>query len=170
MDDSDGKFRYRIMKVICDSSNKTVFNNVSCPYRTYKGGTSLVSLRGTIFRKSTNPLLTHVSKRQNSDGYQTIMEFKEIEICKLLKNIDNAPIPFIGNFMNYLKNGAFTEGNILDYRCGNIGELNFFNLSLLKFSPLDLFPEGDYILQFHVFDDFDSQIMNLTIFSHLTKF
>lgn len=169
IDDSEGKFRYRITKFTCETSNKTVLNNASCTYRTSKKASSISSFRGTIIRKPVNLLLTQVTKRKNSDGYQTLFDFKEIEICKILNNAKKSPIPFFGIVLEYMRNEAFSEGNIFD-GCDIIGEIKFVNLTMAKLSQMDVFPEGDYFLKFHLFDEVDSNILNFTLFSHLSKF
>lgn len=127
---SNGKFRYRITKFNCATSNKSLYSNVSCYYRTYKTG-SHASFRATILRAADNTesvKLTSILKRQNSDGFRTVLEIKNIEVCKIVKNLENSPIPFVGNFFDFLKSGkAFGSSNVMEFCDLRNGDLYFLN-------------------------------------------
>lgn len=168
---SNGKFRYRITKFNCETSNKTLYSNVSCQYKTYKTG-SFASFRATILRFSDNVKLTGVLKRQNSDGFRTVLDIKNIEVCKIIKNLENAPIPFIDTFLNYLKSGkAFAGGgNVMEFCDLKKGDIYFLNGTLDRFGALEIFPEGFYDFSIHVFDNLDADILNMTFVSRLVKY
>lgn len=167
---SNGKFRYRITKFNCATSNKTLYSNVSCQYKTYKTG-SLASFRATILRISENVQLTCVLKRQNSDGYRTVLNIKNIEICKIIKNLENAPIPFIDTFLNFLKSGkAFGSSNVMEFCDLKKGDIYFLNGTLDKFGTMEIFPEGFYVFNIQVFDYLDPDILNMTFVTRLVKF
>lgn len=158
------------MKFDCETSNKTFYSNVSCTYKTYKGGKCLANFRATIMRRSLNFKSTTLLQRQNSDGYQTILEFKNIEICKLLKNLEAAPVPFIGKFLEFLKSGsAFGSGNVMSMCDLTSGEMNFFNASLENFPAISLFPSGDYSLSVHFFDNVDDKIIKMSFLVHFSR-
>lgn len=162
---SDTRFRYRVMKLNCESSNKTVLQPI-CTFRSIKRE-SYLTVRGNSIRKFPNAKLTYISRRKNSDGYQKVLEVKDIEVCKIVKNLADAPFPFIKDFVNYIKDNA--GGNFLN-GCNIIGEIFMVNGTMANFSAFEMFPQGDYMNNFHVFDDFDSKIFNATLTSHISKF
>lgn len=95
------------------------------------------------FESLLNYLQPYFLARQNVDGYQTILNFKNLEYCAMLKNIATSPIPFVENFFKYLKSGkAFGGGNIMDLCEMDSGEVNFFNATLENFPAMDFFPAG----------------------------
>lgn len=170
---SDAKFRYRILKFICETSNKTVLNNVSCTYKTYKGGRCLANFRATIIRPAKSRLDMLVSlllHRKNLDGFQKVLDIQNVEVCKLLKSIQQSPIPFVGEIMDYLKTGgAFEKGNVLDF-CDMVdGEINFFNGSLENFEIIEMFPAGSYLMKINFSDNFDDDVMRMSILSHFAR-
>lgn len=170
---TDAKFRYRMLQFICETSSKTIHSNVSCLFKTYKNRRSLVNLNATIIRPTTNHrldmLATLLVQRKTRDGFQKLLEFKNIEVCVLIKNIQKAPVPFVGEILNYLKNGgAFDEGNVLDI-CDIFGKIYFVNGTMEKFAALEMFPSADYLVGVHLYDKFDDKIINITFISHLFK-
>lgn len=161
------KFRDVIRKVQCDTSNKTMLNNITCMSRSYKRK-SFITIQGTIIRKLPNLKVNFTLQRQNSYGYQKNLNFENLEICKLLRDVSSSPVPFVKDFILYLKSD-FGENNILDI-CDMIGELRCVNASMGGFVAMEMFPAGDYAASYRFFDEKDDKALNLIITSRLFKF
>lgn len=116
----------------------------------------------------SNMKVTYTSERKNSDGFQKVVQIKDVEICKIFKDIKSAPIPFVGDFVTYLR--TIAKGNYLDCCEGIVGKLAMINGTFANFSALNMYPQGDYKSIFHYFDNQDSNILNVTFLSHITKF
>lgn len=164
--DTETKFRFLMRKFICESSNKTL-RNVSCKYKLFKRD-SYLTFRGTMMRKVPNLNLSFVIKRKNSDGYQTILDVKDIEICKLTNNVATSNFSYINKFVDYIKTSFSSTGNWLNF-CDFVGEIYFTNGTFSKLSLLEMFPEGDYSVSHIYFDEIDSQAINVSTMFHLTK-
>lgn len=136
---SESKTRVRYWKMVCKTSNKTVLNNISCQIKTYKRE-NYITIRATIIRKVLmSARVTAITYRKNSDGYQPILTLKDLEICKIIKHIEESPFPFVKDFIQYVKSVA--KGNYMD-ACGMIGDVSLNNASFSKVPGLDLYPEG----------------------------
>lgn len=162
---SDTKFRYRMLKINCKVSNKTILGEPICRFRSIKRE-SYLTIRVQTIRMVPDAKITYISRRKNSDGYQKVMEIKDIEICKMLRNIAQAPFPVVQDFVNHARK---MSGNFLN-GCNIKGEISVVNATLANFSALEFFPQGDYMTTFLIFDDFDSSIFNATWMSHISKF
>lgn len=114
--------------------------------------------------------MTSVLKRQNSDGFRTVLDIKNIEVCKIIKNLENSPIPFVDTFINYLKSGkAFGGGNLMEFCDLKKGDIYFLNGTLDKFGAMEIFPEGFYVFSLLAFDNFDADILNMTFVVRFVK-
>lgn len=60
-----------------------------------------------------------------------------------MKIIDLSPIPFLKNFIVFIKT-SFGTGNLLD-GCNLIGKINLFNATFANCSIFNLYPGGDYL-------------------------
>lgn len=155
------------MKIICETSNKTVLSRLICKFRTIKRVSYLTNIVKSI-RKMSNLKVSYTSRRKNSDGFQKVMEIKDVEICNIITNIKEASLPFVSEFIKYASQMA--EGNYMTACDGIVGEFSFINATLANFTALNMFPQGDYKSYFHFADDVDSKVFNLTLISHITKF
>lgn len=140
------KPRFRIMKMICETSNKTVLRNISCRVRTYKRE-SFYTIRATLIRKIRNLKVTYSNYRKYIEGYQRLLHLKDIEACKIIKNIENASIPFIQSYFDHLKSNV--KGNFLS-ACNMIGEVSMINGTFANLSALNFYPEGDYMGVYYI--------------------
>lgn len=172
VDNSTSKFYHRITRFICATSNKTVLNNVSCFYRTFKGN-GYFSFRGTLMRKVINPKIAYTNNRKNSDGWSKVLDIKDIEICKILNDLKSTStiIPYVKSTIEYFK--SISNGNFLN-SCNMTGEFYGYNLTVLSLvannSLFEYFPAGEYLGNVLYHDELDSNIMNLTLQFRLVKF
>lgn len=129
---------------------------------------TLVNLRGTFIRKALNAKVTVSVSRQNSDGFQQILNFEGLEICKYFKSIEDNTlpfIPFIKQYINFLKNSA--NGNFMEL-CETIGDVQLINTSLGNTPAVQIYPRGD-VDRYYFFDDFDDKIGHIALFYHIYK-
>lgn len=159
------KIHVRLTKMICEASNKTVLQNVSCRIRTNKRQ-SLLTIRATFLRKVKNAKVTFSSYRKYVDGFQRIIHVTNIEACNIIRNIENAPLPFIQDFFDQIKSSA--KGNYLRV-CDTIGEINMINATFDNFPMLNVLPSGEYLSNFFIFDELDNKIGNVSAISIISK-
>lgn len=159
------KTRVRLTKMICETSNQTVLQNISCRIRTNKKQ-SLLTISATFLRKVKNAKLTFESYRKYMEGYQRMIHLKDIEACKFIRNIENTSMPFIQGFIDQIKSTA--KGNYMSV-CDTIGDIYLINATFDSLPMLNYFPEGEYKLNYLIFDELDSRIGNITAISILTK-
>lgn len=107
-----------------------------------------------VIRKFPEAKVDYILKRENSDGYQNVINTKNIEFCKILKNTKQAPIPFIKTFIDFIKSAA--TGNFLEF-CDTIGEIRFANVSYTNYTLFEMYPAGRYIGSYLFHDDSDDQ-------------
>lgn len=161
------KFNHRITKISCSVSGKSVLTNVSCHFKTFKKN-GYVSFRGTLVRRIPNAKVDYCNTRKNSDGYQKILEIKDIEICKILKDVESSSIiPFVKTFIQYVK--SVSTGNLLN-ACNMTGEVYGYNVTMSNMSSYEFFPKGEYMSSVYFYDDLDDKIINVTILYQLIKF
>lgn len=165
---SVSKFRWAQRKFECDPSGKTLLTNVTCTYKTFKRE-SYLTFKGTIIRKFPYAKMNYVSRRMNSDGYQTVVEIKDIPICEILNNLESEGMfPFIRDSVKHAKQ-QFKNGNLLD-GCNIVGDINLFNGSFTNFTSLEVFPPGDYFNTWYFHDGRDPKIINISFIGRLFKF
>lgn len=162
------KFRYILRKISCETSNKTILDNVTCNYRTFNRN-SYITFRGTMVRQIPQVKMDSITRWKNSDGYQPVLVMKAIAICEILKNIESASvIPYLKNVMNFVKK-SFGHGNLLE-GCNLFGEIYLYNATFANWTSLEMHPAGDYFLTWFFYDDIDAKIMNVSFFGRLLKF
>lgn len=166
IDESESKFRYVMRKLDCITSNKTIFNNCTCTFKTYKKQ-NFLSFRGTMHRRAPNMKFNTVTSRRNSDGYQPVLSFNNIEFCKMLQGADDTNAPYVSKFINFIIRNK-SPASIMNM-CNFIGNINLNNLTFSNMSVFEMYPEGDYIAHFHLFDKVDPNVLNLTLNFHLFK-
>lgn len=159
------KTRVRLTRLICEASNKTVLQNMSCRIRTYKRETFL-TIRATFLRKITKAKVTFESYRKNMEGFQRMIHLTDVEACKFIRNIGNTSMPFVQDFIDYVKSTA--KGNYMSV-CDTIGDVYLINATFDRLPMLNYFPEGEYKCNFLVFDELDNKIANITTVAILTK-
>lgn len=160
------KTRFRMTRMICDTSNETVLQNISCRVQTYKRE-SFITIRATLLRKSMDAKVTFSNYRKYTEGYQRLIYLKNIEACKIIRNIENASLPFIQSFIDHIKSNA--KGNFMS-ACNIIGEVYIVNLTFANLPAVNVYPEGDYIASYHFHDEFDDKIANITLMAHISKY
>lgn len=160
------KTRFRIMQMICETSNKTVLRNISCRVRTFKRE-SFYTIRATLIRKVGNLKVTYSNYRKYIEGYQRLLHLKDIEACKIIRNIENASIPFIQSYFDHLKSNV--RGNYLS-ACNMIrGEVSMINGTFANLTAVNFYPEGYYMGVYNLYDELDDKIANITFMSHISK-
>lgn len=162
----NAKFHYRMTKIECNASKKTVPERPLCLIKTYQRQ-SYLSICSNLTRKIPNAKVDYYNYRKNSDGYQKIIEFKQIEICKLVQNAASSSIPMMKSLVDYIKKNS--NGNFLE-ACDLVGISCMNNFTVANFQLMDLYPAGEYMTNMLYYDEDDENIFNITLFAHLTKF
>lgn len=83
-----------------------------------------------------------------------------------MRSVENATIPFIQSFIDHIKENS--KGNYMS-ACNTIGEVYIINASLANLPAVNVYPEGDYIGNYYIYDEFDDKIGNITLMSHISK-
>jgi hypothetical protein len=153
--------------MFCTTSGKSLLSNLSCYFKTFKRN-GYFSFRGTLMRQISNAKVSYSNARKNSDGYQKILGLENVEICKILNDVQSSSlVPFAKSFIEYIK--SVSSGNFID-ACNLTGEIYAYNITMANMSSFELFPAGEYMGTILYFDDLDSKILNITLQYRLIKF
>lgn len=154
--------------MICNASNKTIPQKPWCQIKNFKKQ-SYFTFKVNVSRNISNMKVDIEPSRKNSDGYRRVLEFKNLEICKILKgaDLDSMLIPqTIKEFFYCVRKSM--NGNILD-ACDIIGEIYLKNFTFSDFAVFDLFPPGDYKGKVLFHDDIDQEALTMIGFARLSK-
>lgn len=162
---NNAKFHFRMVKIECSSSKVTIPTRPSCFIKTYQRQ-SFLTVCTNITRKLPNAKIDYYQYRKNSDGYQKIIEFKNMEICKMIMNTDSTSVPLMKSLIDHIR--KMSKGNFLD-GCDLIGESCMYNFTVANFTLMELYPEGDYMTNILYYDQVDSNIFNLSLYSRISK-
>lgn len=165
----ESKFRFGLRRIFCVvTSNKTVYNNASCRFKTYSFN-SYISFRITLKRRIPNCKVSFTLSRRNSDGYQKIIDLKDVEICKMIRNVEESPLKFVRDVMLYYEHSFAPVGNWLKF-CELIGDIYYINGTYANLAAFELYPAGDYMSNYIFHDEIDSKAFNFTLMYHLSKY
>jgi hypothetical protein len=149
--------------VVCEISSVTISKAI-CLIRIYKRQ-SYLTIQYNLTRKTPDCKLNLTISRKNADGFQTILDFKRLDICKFLQNINNPLIPsLLKESLQFMKN----TGNIFD-ACDIIGQVDIKNLTLKDMKIIEIFPPGHYQVLVKIFDEKDDKIGYVTVLSKVDK-
>lgn len=166
----ESKFRVRMTKINCNGSLKTVPQKPWCQIKNIRKE-SYFTMKLNITRSVPNMNIDFGSYYKNSDGFRRVIEFKNIEACKIINNkgnIDSMLIPqMIKDLAKYLRD--MIDGNIFD-GCTTNGELNIKNLTFKDLTMLNIFPHGEYRIDLLFHDEIDDNVLTLSGYARLSKF
>jgi Protein of unknown function (DUF1091) len=96
-------------------------------------------------------------RKDASESYIKLVNFQKVEYCKIIKGVGTIPLA------DYLLEFAKNYTSDLLEGCSRIGVFKVSNVTLTNADVLSFFPAGDYKTFAKVYDDFDSNIFNVTI-------
>jgi hypothetical protein len=157
-------FNYRLTKIECDSSNKTL-KSIKCWLRAFNRRNPVANVEFTALRVvphlTVNYQFCYTSHR--SLPYRRIIYLENIEYCKIIRG--QTSTPFIQQAVDYMNS---LSRNIINV-CNSTGLFVFPNISFHT-SPFNtLFPAGHHLSNFRFFDENDANILNWTYHGILIK-
>lgn len=162
----ESKFHCRLTRIVCEVSGKTIVQKPTCFIKTYNRQ-SYLTARLNVSRKIPNAKIDYKLFHKNSDGFRKILEFRNIEICKILRDV-NAVVPYdiIKKVIDDVKNSM--EGNLHEF-CDIIGEVYVNNYTVIGLSSMEIIPAGDYCVKLLFHDEKDDKIGSSELSFRLLK-
>jgi hypothetical protein len=101
-------------------------------------------------------------RKDTNKNFILVLPLPNIPVCKTLSSLKNIPVFEI--FINEIKKYA---SEFLDL-CSRTGEFKAMNISLETSAWAKLFPKGEYMNNYHLFDANDNNVANLTFYTSIT--
>lgn len=157
----------RLTRIICQISRITIPEQPDCFIKTYKKR-SYFTVRFNTTRKSPNLQLNYKSSRKSADVYSRILEFKDLEICKIFQT---KKFSFIGIFHSIFEETLkLIGGDVFEVCTKKEGEKIVKNVTFSDMTAVfETFPPGDYLNIFHFFDKNDPNVINVSLYSQWIK-
>lgn len=109
--------------------------------------------------------IEHFHKK--ADGFKKTTEFKKVEVCKIVRDLNNPKSPFIvRELIKYMK--TIINGNIFE-ACDITGEIRVNNLTLKDCTLLELWPTGIFRTDILIYDEIEKKIGFLSVENSFVK-
>ncbi|CRL02575.1 CLUMA_CG016127, isoform A [Clunio marinus] len=161
LNNANGKIYYRFTKIECGTSLKSA-SSFYCYLKAYRKNFPMINAGFNLTRPITDGKVYLRNFRLTGGGeYEKIFEYPKIEYCKIINGASSSP--FLEAFISY---GETLNSNFRDF-CKKSGMIWIANISFDDSMLLRMFPSGNYKTQYRLYDNDDSNILNLTYFARL---
>ncbi|KAG5668548.1 hypothetical protein PVAND_016486 [Polypedilum vanderplanki] len=160
-----GKLSYRMTKVICSSSKKTVIN-YTCYLKGYNRRSPVLNIQVYSTRHVDMPLITYQNfyKSSSSDSFTPFLKIEKIDFCSKLRDTTLTSTPILSQLYKFAMS-IYNFSNI----CDTMGLIKISNITFENNQMLMLYPIGFHQTVIHVFDEDDENIMKVVFWAYLGK-